>query len=80
MRLNMQRKTGLNTKRFNLFFIDIEKLRKDLINYYGTAFTGGFPVAFFDMTRVEKASDEELLEIAKKRGIDLTRYKKQGEI
>lgn len=54
--------------------IDIEKLRKDLINYYGTAFTGGLPVAVIDLSKVEKANDSELIKIAEKSGFDLRKY------
>lgn len=54
--------------------IDTEKLRKDLINYYGTAFTGGFPVAVIELSQVENADDSELIKIAEKNGFDLNKY------
>ena len=54
--------------------IDIEKLRKDLTDYYGTAFTGGFPVAVIELSEVEKANDSELIKIAEKNGFDLRKY------
>ena len=38
--------------------IDIEKLRKDLIDYFGTAMASGFGMAVMDLTRVERSSDE----------------------
>ena len=54
--------------------IDIEKLRKDLIDYFGTAMASGFGMAVMDLTRVERASDEELINIALDCGFDLNDY------
>lgn len=54
--------------------IDIKKLRRDLIDYYGTAANSGFPAAMADLIKVENASDSELLEIARKNGFDIKRY------
>ena len=53
--------------------LDIESLREDLINYYGTA-TSFYPVAIMDVIKVEKATDEELIQIAIKNNIDLNNY------
>lgn len=55
--------------------IDYEKLRKDLIDYFGTAMFSGFGFAIIDVSRVEKANDSELLAIAKKCNFDLNKYK-----
>ena len=55
-------------------YIDTQRLRKDLIDYYGTAMTGGFPMAVMDLSRVERASDRELIELARKKGVDLGKY------
>lgn len=54
--------------------IDYEKLRKDLVDYFGTAFTLN-PMAMVDLLRVQNASDEELVDIALKNNFDLNRYK-----
>mgnify|MGYP003289661293 CR=1 FL=1 len=54
--------------------IDYEKLRNDLIDYFGTAFTLN-PMAMVDLLRVQNASDEELVDIALKNNFDLNRYK-----
>ena len=54
--------------------IDFEKLRSDLINYFGTAMMSGFGMAVMDLTRVERATDEELIEIALECGFDLNNY------
>ena len=53
--------------------IDYEKLRKDLIDYFGTAMSFS-PMAIMDLSRVESASDDELVEIAKRNGFDLNKY------
>ena len=45
--------------------IDIEKLRSDLMDYFGTAM-GFFPVATMDLIKVQNASSEELISIAAK--------------
>ena len=54
--------------------IDFEKLRSNLINYFGTAMMSGFGMAVIDLTRVERATDEELIEIALECGFDLNNY------
>ncbi len=56
--------------------IDIERLRRDLIDYYSAAMFIASPVALVDLTKVETASDEELINIAKQNHIDLFKYKK----
>ena len=55
-------------------YIDTQRLRKDLMDYYGTAMTGGLPMAVMDLSRVERASDRELIELARKKGVDLRKY------
>ena len=57
--------------------IDYEKLRSDLIDYYGTALSLGFGMAIIDVIKVESASNLELIEIAKKNGFDLKEYEKK---
>lgn len=54
--------------------IDIEKLRSDLIDYFGTAMASGFGMAVMDLSKVERASDEELINIALDCGFDLNDY------
>ena len=54
--------------------IDIEALRKDLINYFGTAMQFN-PMAIMDLAKVETASPEELVEIAQDNNFDLNDYK-----
>ena len=53
--------------------IDIEKLRSDLIDYFGTA-SSMFPVATINLVEVETCSPEKLIEIAIKNNFDLSNY------
>lgn len=57
--------------------IDYDKLRKDLIDYYGTASYNGFPMAIIELTNVENASNDELINIALNNNINLNNYKKE---
>jgi len=54
--------------------IDTERLRRDMMDYYGTAMFSGFPMAVFDLSRIERASDEELIEIALNNGVELSEF------
>lgn len=54
--------------------IDINTLRKDLIDYYGTASFNGFPAAVMDLSRIERMSDGELIRFALEKGVDLDKY------
>ena len=53
--------------------MNYEKLREDLINYFGTAMQF-YPVAVVDLAQVENATDEQLEQIAIKNGFDLDNY------
>ena len=57
--------------------IDVDQLREDLINYFGTASYYN-QVAMMDLINVEKASDEEVVNIALKNGFDLKKYEIKG--
>ena len=50
--------------------IDIEELRSDLEDYYGTAAASFFPAAFLDASDAADASPEELIEMAEEAGLD----------
>ena len=54
--------------------LDTDSLRRDLIDYYGTAMNNGFPMAVIDLEKAERVSDEELVEMAEEEGVDLSRY------
>lgn len=54
--------------------IDVNRLRRDMKDYYGTAMFNGFPMAIMDLSKVERLSDRELVELAQKNGVDLRKY------
>jgi len=55
--------------------IDVDKLRDDMLQEdLGAFFGGGFGGALVEAVDVERASDEELVEMAQRQGIDLRRY------
>lgn len=53
--------------------INIEKLRRALIDYFGTAMIR-FPMAIAELSEVKTASPERLVEIAENNGFDLSEY------
>lgn len=55
---------------------DIERLREDLKDYYGTAMFNGFPMAMMEVDKVSRASDEELIQMVEKSGMNLSPYYK----
>lgn len=54
--------------------INIEKLRKDLIDYFGTAMFNASPMAIMNLTEVENASSDKLIQIALKNNFNLEDY------
>lgn len=55
--------------------IDVDKLRDDMLQEdLGAFFGGGFGGALMEAVDVERASDEELVEMAQRQGIDLSKY------
>ena len=59
----------------SLVEIDIDRLRKDVENYYMSGFVvTGFGAAFMEASDVSTASDDELIEMAQKAGFDLRKY------
>lgn len=54
--------------------VDSEQLRKDLKDYYGTAMFGGSPMAMMELSKIEKASEQELIQIAQKNRMNITKY------
>lgn len=56
--------------------IDVDALRADMINdCLGAFFIGGFGGGLINASEIEEASDEELVKIAKREGINLLKYK-----
>ena len=54
--------------------INIEKLREDLINYYGTAMLNVSSLAIIELSKVENADENQLIEIAQQNKFDLNKY------
>ena len=55
--------------------LNFDKLREDLLDYYGTAMFNASPLTIIELTKVEKANNEELIEIAINNNFDLNEYK-----
>ncbi len=53
--------------------IDVETLRADVMDYYGTA-TPYYPQAIIDLGRIENASPEEVVNNARYNGFNLEDY------
>ena len=57
--------------------IDVKKLRRDMQNEaLGAYFGGGIAPALIDVSNIDRASDDEVIRIAKRMGVDLRRYMK----
>lgn len=54
--------------------LDYEKLRQDLIDYFGTGMFNASPLAIIELSRVENASPQELIQIALQNNFDLSNY------
>ena len=54
--------------------IDIQRLRNDIKNNYGTAAFNGFPMAIMDLENVDQLRDQEIVEYALKKNIRLEKY------
>lgn len=52
---------------------DFDELRNDLMDYYGSAMQY-FPMAVMELSDVENASEDKLLEMAKDAGLNLEDY------
>lgn len=59
--------------------MNYDQLRLDLIDYFGTAMSSGFPMAVIELSDVERASDTELIRIAGRVGFNLRTYEYEEE-
>ena len=55
--------------------IDCEALRRDLFNDGMAQAFGDMPAAIMDAFDAERVSNEELLRLAKARGVDINKYR-----
>ena len=56
------------------YVIDIDSLRNDLKNYFGTAMINVNMFAMIDLINVDKLNDKELINLAVKNGFNLNNY------
>ena len=54
--------------------VDVKRLRRDMIDYFGTAMSNDLPMTVVNLSDVERASVQELAEMAIKNGIDIRKY------
>lgn len=54
--------------------IDIQRLRNDLLDYYGTATASRMFAAMITLSQIETLSDQELIKFAIKENISLEKY------
>ena len=54
--------------------LDYEKLRSDLVDFFGKLYVNGHPMAVVYMVRVTKADEKRLVYIAKKVGMNVKKY------
>ena len=54
--------------------VDVDKLRKDLIEHFAAAMFIVSPVAMLDLSKVERVSNEEIIKIAIENKFDLNKY------
>ncbi len=57
--------------------IDTYRLRNDLLDYFGTAIECN-PMAVMELSRVQTASDDELVRIAIQNGFNINNYIKNS--
>ena len=67
-------KKGMRKENPMEYKTNVSRLRRDMKEYYGTAMFNGFPMAVVDLSKVERMSDRELVELAQKNGVDLRKY------
>ena len=60
--------------------VDLNKLRNDLMEYFGIGMFSVSGFAIMDLIEVESANDEKLIEIAIKNGFDLSDYKRDKSL
>jgi len=51
--------------------VDVDYLRSQLRDYYGTAMVSSFPMAVMELSEVDSMSDDEVIEKAEELGLDI---------
>lgn len=57
---------------------DYEGVRSYLLDYFGTGMTAGFGAMTLELPRIDRASNEELKNIARKNNINIEKYRLRG--
>ena len=60
--------------------IDIDRLREDLEDYFGTAMFSGNPQAMIELEKVRRASDEAIVSIAQRYGFNINNYVERDDM
>lgn len=55
--------------------IDVDRLRDDLEDYYGSGAFSGIPAMMMEVLDIQRMSDEEVVQKALNMGIDLLQYR-----
>ena len=54
--------------------VDVSRLKDDLESCFGTAMCSGLPMAVVELSQLESASPQQLVELAQRAGFDLRDY------
>ena len=54
--------------------VNVDKLREDLEDYFGTAMFNGNPQAMIELEEVKRAGEHELISLAQRCGFDINDY------
>jgi len=54
--------------------IDVQRLRNDIKDNYGTAMFNGFPMVVVDLGKVDRMSDQEIVNFAINKNMRLDKY------
>lgn len=55
--------------------VDVEELRRYLIDYCGTAALNGFPASILDVAAIESLDAYSLCKVAEQMGVDINRFR-----
>jgi len=59
--------------------VDVDKLREDLEDYFGTAMFNGNPQAMIELEEVKRAGEQELISLAQRCGFNINNYIEREE-
>lgn len=59
--------------------MNTESLRRGLLNYFKNAGSGQYTTTLMNIMKIKNASEKELIQLAKKAGVDLRHYEEKAE-